>query len=231
MNLTLKRIKLIELQERHVLTEQSKSTAGRRIPSQARSKTTVEQILKVTGRLLKTAGFAKITTSLIADKANISTGSLYQYFRNKEAIFFTLYDEYLLNIRTTVDGFNQEPFLSLPREEFFDSLLSAIKEAAVQSGMHVELEKAINAFPSLESLSEKHAELISDQLAFFFRYYGSTWPIEELRKLALFGYYSNYGVRHYRQHLGTEHAVSSDWERRVYKTIFEFCFESSSPEE
>lgn len=213
-----------------MLTEQSgvkrsEEMRSRRVPSQARAKTTHSQILKATDRLLRKVGFETITTNLIASKAKISTGSLYQYFPNKEAVFFALYEDHLVQFRAIMDGFNQEPFLSLPRDEFFDRLLRAMNEAESHLGLSVELEKTVAAFPSLISLNNKHAELVSDQLAFFLRYFGSKWPIEELRKLSLFAVYENFGTRQYRHHVGIDRKNTLEWEITVYNAIFELCFE------
>jgi AcrR family transcriptional regulator len=52
----------------------------------------VEQILDAAVRVLSTAGYAQMTTNRIADEAEVSVGSLYRYFADKEEIFGELRD-------------------------------------------------------------------------------------------------------------------------------------------
>jgi AcrR family transcriptional regulator len=57
-----------------------------RAPSQDRSRQTVEVILQATEDLLIKEGWEGLTTNRVAERAGVSVGSLYQYFRNKEAL-------------------------------------------------------------------------------------------------------------------------------------------------
>lgn len=59
----------------------------KKIPSQARSKATVDAILTAGTRILISSGYSKASTNRIADVAGVSIGSLYEYFPGKEAIF------------------------------------------------------------------------------------------------------------------------------------------------
>lgn len=65
----------------------------RKVPKQARSEATVENILQATVELARTEGFVQLTTPRIAEKAGVSVGSLYQYFSSIEAIYTTLYEK------------------------------------------------------------------------------------------------------------------------------------------
>lgn len=58
-----------------------------RIPRQQRAKATVESILDAGYISLGRHGLAGTTTTHIADIAGVSVGSLYEYFKNKEAIY------------------------------------------------------------------------------------------------------------------------------------------------
>lgn len=57
-----------------------------RSPMQERSKETVEVILEATAQILKKEGLESCSTNKIAERAGISIGTLYQYFKNKEGI-------------------------------------------------------------------------------------------------------------------------------------------------
>ena len=55
----------------------------------------MERILLVAGQVFAEKGFDAATTEEIADRAEVSIGSLYQYFPNKDALFEAIADQYL----------------------------------------------------------------------------------------------------------------------------------------
>jgi AcrR family transcriptional regulator len=68
------------------LLEPPKSTR-RRLPSQARSRRRVEQVLDSAALLIDQVGPDVITTGMIAKAAGVSIGWLYDFFPNRESIF------------------------------------------------------------------------------------------------------------------------------------------------
>lgn len=60
---------------------------GIKKPKQDRSKSTVDAILEAVTHIMDKDGAMSLTTNKIAEKAGVSVGSLYQYFKNKESIF------------------------------------------------------------------------------------------------------------------------------------------------
>jgi AcrR family transcriptional regulator len=60
---------------------------GIKKPKQDRSKSTVDAILEAVTHIMDKDGPMSLTTNKIAEKAGVSVGSLYQYFKNKESIF------------------------------------------------------------------------------------------------------------------------------------------------
>ena len=79
---------------------------GTKKPKQARSQTTVEAILQAVTRIMDTEGIAGLNTNKIAERAGVSVGSLYQYFKNKESIFeailLRMTEENLKSLETTL---------------------------------------------------------------------------------------------------------------------------------
>ncbi len=62
----------------------------RKIPTQARSRRTVEFILDAAAYILAERGLAGFTTNHIAERAGVNIASLYQYFPDKAAILDAL---------------------------------------------------------------------------------------------------------------------------------------------
>ena len=58
----------------------------RKTPLQQRSAETVAVVLEAAARILEQRGFEGFNTNAIAERAGVSIGSLYQYFRSKDAL-------------------------------------------------------------------------------------------------------------------------------------------------
>jgi AcrR family transcriptional regulator len=70
-------------------------TRMRKRPSQGRSRVTVTSILEAADRILRVDGYDAASTNRVARVAGFSVGSLYQYFRDKQAIVGALIDREL----------------------------------------------------------------------------------------------------------------------------------------
>src|SRR5271156_2949965 len=65
----------------------------RRLPRQKRSRLLFDKIIATAKTLFEQEGYAYVTTNRIAEKANVSIGSLYQYFKNSESIALAVYED------------------------------------------------------------------------------------------------------------------------------------------
>jgi AcrR family transcriptional regulator len=61
-------------------------TSLRRMPVQRRSAKRVEQMLGACADLIEELGYDRVTTTLIAERAGVAVGSLYQFFPDKRAV-------------------------------------------------------------------------------------------------------------------------------------------------
>ena len=68
---------------------------SRKQPKQRRSEETRRQILDAAARVFEAHGYVSGTTNRIAEAAELSVGSLYQYFPNKDAILRALMQDHL----------------------------------------------------------------------------------------------------------------------------------------
>jgi len=93
----------------------SDQTTLRKQPTTERGQRRVNKILDATADLLVEMGYANITTNHIADRAETSVGSLYQFFKNKDAVLEALADRYLTELETSLTAFAETDHnLSLP---------------------------------------------------------------------------------------------------------------------
>ncbi|WP_414751858.1 TetR/AcrR family transcriptional regulator [Anabaena sp. CCY 9910] len=82
---------------------------SRRKPSGDRGRQRRDLILDTAADLLAEGGTEAINTNALADRANISIGSVYQYFSNKESILTALGERYMQQLsRNTVAALQQD---------------------------------------------------------------------------------------------------------------------------
>src|SRR5689334_3047576 len=75
----------------------------RKQPRQARSQHMVETILEATARILAERGYVGTNTNLVAERAGVSVGSLYQYFPNKKSLVAALHERYAAQMERAID--------------------------------------------------------------------------------------------------------------------------------
>jgi AcrR family transcriptional regulator len=71
-----------------------KQTGPRKVPTQARSRARVADILKAAGALLGEVGYDGLSTNLIAERAGVPVGSIYQFFEGKDDIVAALVEQF-----------------------------------------------------------------------------------------------------------------------------------------
>ncbi|PFH08927.1 AcrR family transcriptional regulator [Collimonas sp. PA-H2] len=71
-------------------TKKRESLKPRKVPQQSRAGQTVAAILEAAARILETKGIEGLNTNIVAQRAGVSIGSLYQYFPGKDALIVAL---------------------------------------------------------------------------------------------------------------------------------------------
>lgn len=103
-----------------------RSQTPRKQPLQARSTLTVEAVLEASFQVLQREGYARFTTTRVAERAGVSVGSIYQYFPNRAALIAELLRRHLAAITGTVGAAAQaQARAPLPQ------LVAALVEALV----------------------------------------------------------------------------------------------------
>jgi AcrR family transcriptional regulator len=74
-------------------------TKPRKLPTQERSRATVDAIIQAATYILVRSGWERLTTNAIAQRAGVNIGSLYQYFPSKEAIVAELERRHVVQTR------------------------------------------------------------------------------------------------------------------------------------
>lgn len=86
----------------------------------------MELILDVAEEVIAEVGYDAATTNLIAARAQISPGSLYQYFANKAAIVQALTSRFVTHLAQTREGLDSTDLAGLPMSDLMDRVVDPI---------------------------------------------------------------------------------------------------------
>lgn len=127
-------------------------TSGlRRQPSQARSVARVQRMLDTFERLVGEHGFDAVSTTLVAEHAEVSVGSLYQFFPDKKALAQALATRYLESFTIKVG--------ELFAARHFDTWLDAVDPMV---DLYVGMQRAIPAFRHIRFGDPIDGQLLND---------------------------------------------------------------------
>lgn len=86
----------------------SDDSAARRLPTQQRSRVRVAAVLDAAAELIDEIGPDAITTALIASRAGVSVGWLYDFFPNREAVYEAVMARSIATVTPIADRVHQE---------------------------------------------------------------------------------------------------------------------------
>ena len=100
----------------------------RREPRQIRSQRRVEKILDAAAQIFAESGFEAATTNAIAERAEVSIGSVYQFFPNKAALLIQLNLRCLSDLRVTLKDVFVPELEQLPRQAMIEVVIDTLGE-------------------------------------------------------------------------------------------------------
>jgi AcrR family transcriptional regulator len=119
----------------------------RKLPTQARSRARVDGILKAAGTLLGEVGYDGLSTNLIAERAGVPVGSIYQFFEGKDDIVAALVQQFQDRIHRLAAAQLDAAAAARDRHAFIARLIDGI------AGIQAEA----SAFVCVFSGSQSHA--------------------------------------------------------------------------
>lgn len=130
-------------------------------PSQRRSKEVFNAILEANVELLEKEDYDKITVSKIVEHSGVTSGSIYQYFKNKKDILkssvYYFFEKLMLNSLNQHKLIQQE---SLSKKEFFEKSLKYCMSLYFSNDLRTKqifkLVFKFNLLPILMPLREKY---------------------------------------------------------------------------
>lgn len=156
------------------------ATAAVRTPTQSRAKRTRSKLVRAAQVEFSARGYAHTTAASIAQRAEVATGTFYQYFRDKDAVLHELAVDRLRAIGERVLELMQKSDVvvvgATMREEIV-ARMGAVVQAVVDyhredPGLHAVLTERRHADPELERLTSESERALVGQIAELLRGFG-----------------------------------------------------------
>lgn len=142
----------------------------RRLPTQARSRERVDKILDAAAQLLTEEGYNAVKTNHIAKRAQVSIGSIYQFFPNRYAIFHALAVRYLDRVSVILHKHLGVNAPDKPWREMLGEVIDVLSEMwRTEPAFHA-VWTAIQNTAELRAAEEYYADrFVNDALVAFLR--------------------------------------------------------------
>lgn len=154
-------------------------------PVQERAQKQIHKILSTTAQLLDQVGQDDLTTILVAKHAGISVGTLYHYFPNKYAIMYTLAEQWVDEMQKAIEELEAEAIEKQSIKIFVEFSIQRIMKVYLNQKGLLPLVQAMYRVPELQSLDNKHDEIVIKGMARMFARLGISNDENELLRLGL----------------------------------------------
>ncbi|MDA7028119.1 TetR/AcrR family transcriptional regulator [Bacillus sp. CLL-7-23] len=158
-----------------------------RKPKQARSIKMKEKILNAAFQLFCEKGYYKTTTNEIAQRAQVSIGSLYSYFKDKDTIFMEILNRYHNQFQTTKNKIIDT--LNLFNGENREGLHALIKILIQLHEESKELNRELNVLsyynPTIAKIIQEQKEQTLQDVVHFFMQFKNDLKIDDLEATAI----------------------------------------------
>lgn len=157
----------------------------RRTPQQARSIERVDRILDAAAQLLAEKGYNAVKTNHIAKRADVSIGSVYQFFPNRFAIFHALAERYRERIAECLAKYIGPDAEDVSWEEAIDGSINDLAEIWRTEWSFFAVWIAIQNTAELRDPDDEYRyRLLSTHLIPFYRRLLPNTPHEQLERIA-----------------------------------------------
>jgi AcrR family transcriptional regulator len=200
----------------------------RRAPLQARSRELVARLLGATCTLLERDGLQRLTTNHIAREAGVDVASLYQYFASKEALLYTLAEQWFDQVQAVYARHLEAMATEPVKQGLLPSLRAVFTD--ISSLPRYEwnwrhLAPAMAVVPVLRELEAAHETRTVQFWVFWLRYQGVGWETSRVEAFARMFYMQIDSAYKLAGRLPPEQAQwIRHWERRQTIGLLRECF-------
>ena len=142
----------------------SKRGGLRKLPTQARSRERVADILKATASLLGEVGYDGLSTNLVAERANVPVGSIYQFFETKDDIVAALVEQFQGSILRLASEQLDAAGAASDRRAFIARLVDGIARIQAETSAFICVFSGSPAHPRFDGLARELRRTLIDHL-------------------------------------------------------------------
>ena len=153
-------------------------------PRQARSRERVDRILQATRTLLERDGLPRLTTNHIAREAGVDIASLYQYFSGKEAILYTLAEDWIRDVQAVYARHQALILDGQPLVVSLRAILAELEALPDNDWNWRHLAGPMSIVPVLIELEREHEAVTTAFWTAVLRWYGARGDDDALQALA-----------------------------------------------
>mgnify|MGYP002423004806 CR=1 FL=1 len=136
----------------------------RKLPTQARSREGVADILTATASLLGEVGYDGLSTNLVAERANVPVGSIYQFFETKDDIVAALVEQFQGSILRLASEQLDAAGAASDRRAFIARLVDGIARIQAETSAFICVFSGSPAHPRFDGLARELRRTLIDHL-------------------------------------------------------------------
>jgi len=156
----------------------------RRDPHQDRSYAALKRILRAAADLLSEHGVEKLTTRNIAEQAGVNVSTLYQFFPNKHAIIYTLYEDWIKGGKAVFSRADQRLENTSDWHTFFKDFLDDYEDVGFSAMIESRLMQAIGVYADLRVLQQNYDSWATAKLSDYIHHFAPTCPANRATAMA-----------------------------------------------
>lgn len=155
-------------------------------PQQKRAIATRAGLLETVEHIVATETIEAVTTTRVAQESGVAVGTIYRYFRDREAMLLAAYDETVARLVRICQAALEELPDDIKLEEAGRQLLDIYLDAAEAIPAHAGLLKAMRQVRPIEAgLSHDGDQIVTELVAPFFFRFAPTVKAAPLRLLIM----------------------------------------------
>jgi AcrR family transcriptional regulator len=143
---------------------EKRSGGLRKLPIQARSRARVADILKAAAALLGEVGYDRLSTNLVAERAQVPVGSIYQFFDGKDDIVAALVEQFQDRIHGLVGKQLDAGAATQDRRAFIARLVDGIAGIQTEAQAFVCVFSGSQSHPRFDGLARELRRTLTGHL-------------------------------------------------------------------
>lgn len=127
-----------------------------------------QRILNATVELFVEDGYSQVTTNMIAQRADVSVGSIYRFYPNKYALFNAIACKWFAAVDRTLDEFLSTADADAPWEVQLDLLTEPMSELYQQNHRLIQAWGVLSGNPEVRKADDDYAAKSAGRIAAYF---------------------------------------------------------------